>query len=199
MRSLACLQAMCLRQWNVGMVKLCVAKIGWSVVKQWQVSLNFTQEYPHAAICHDVRVECHSFTKDIQRQHLGSSPTYGMQGGQGWRDAWHSSTGLSVNWACSAWSSGHDFKMLLHTRTVTYPHVARSNMLLEVFLGARLLGCTHQNYHRTCTNQTVREAEILWKKIKAYLRDLQVSLPVLDYLFSLGTAVPLPVSLERKP
>lgn len=42
----------------------------------------------------------------------------------------------------------------LHTRTVTYPHVARSNMLLEVFLGARLLGCTHQNYHRTCTNQT---------------------------------------------
>ena len=81
-----------------------------------------------------------------------------MQGGQGWRDAWHSSTGLSVNWACSAWSSGHDFKMLLFT--YTYRHVPTC-CTIEHALGS-LSGCSTSGLHASKLPQNLHKPNCSW-------------------------------------
>lgn len=196
MRSLACLQAMCLRQWNVGMVKLCVAKIGWSVVKQWQVSLNFTQEYPH---CSNMRWCLRGVSQFHQRHPKTASGIItnvwharrpGLKGCLAQQHRSFSTLGL-LSLELRSWFQDAAIYIhvpsrthMLHDRTCSW----KSFWVLD-FWAARIKITTElaQTKLKSC------------KKNKAYLHDLQVSLPVLDYLFSLGAAVPLPVSLERKP
>ena len=181
------------------MVKLCVAKIGWSVVKQWQVSLNFTQEYPH---CSNMPWCSRGVSQFHQRHPKTASGII--------TNVWHARRpGLKGCLAQQHRSFSKLGLLSLELRswfqdaaTYTYRHVPTC-CTIEHALGS-LSGCSTSGLHASKLPQNLHKPNCSWgwnpmKKIKAYLRDLQISLPVLDYLFSLGTAVPLPVSLERKP